>query len=93
MFEDFGFHEFTGTAKLRLPYRLLVPSDLSSGPKYPLVVLFHGSGERGEDNKKQLFNGVERFARPESRTTNILVFVLVPQCPPQLDGQPIVMDH
>jgi predicted peptidase len=89
MFEDFGFHEFTGSAKLRLPYRLLVPSDLSSGQKYPLVVLFHGSGERGDDNKKQLINGVERFARPESQAEHPC-FVLVPQCPLHLGGQPIM---
>ena len=56
MFEDFGFYEFIGTSKLRMPYRLLTPSALSSGVKYPLVVLFHGSGERGDDNKKQLMN-------------------------------------
>jgi len=89
MFEDFGFHEFTGSSKLRLPYRLLVPGDLSSGEKYPLVVLFHGSGERGDDNEKQLVNGVERFARPESRAEHPC-FVLVPQCPLHLDGQPIM---
>jgi predicted peptidase len=87
MFEDFGFYEFTGSAKLRLPYRLSVPSDLSSGPKYPLVVLFHGSGERGEDNEKQLVNGVKRFATADAKTRYPCV-VLVPQCPTHLDGQP-----
>jgi predicted peptidase len=89
MFEDFGFHEFTGSAILRLPYRLLVPSDLNSGEKCPLVVLFHGSGERGDDNEKQLLNGVERFAKPESQAEHPC-FVLVPQCPLYLDGQPIM---
>jgi len=89
MFEDFGFYEFVGTAKLHLPYRLLVPRDLNSGAKYPLVVLFHGSGERGEDNKKQLINGVERFATAHAKT-RYPCFVLVPQCPTHLDGQPIM---
>jgi predicted peptidase len=89
MFEDFGFYEFIGTSKLRMPYRLLTPSALSSGAKYPLVVLFHGSGERGDDNKKQLMNGVERFARPESRS-QYPSFVLVPQCPTHLDNEPIM---
>jgi predicted peptidase len=54
MFEDFGFHEFIGTAQLRMPYRLLTPIDLNSSSRYPLVLFFHGSGERGDDNEKQL---------------------------------------
>ncbi|MBV8213604.1 MAG: prolyl oligopeptidase family serine peptidase [Verrucomicrobia bacterium] len=89
MFEDFGRYEFVGTSNLRMPYRLLAPRDLSSGAKYPLVVLFHGSGERGADNKKQLLNGAARFARPESRTQHPC-FVLVPQCPTHLNKQPIM---
>ena len=68
MFEDFGFYEFIGTAKLRMPYRLLIPSDLNSSAKYPLVLFFHGSGERGDDNQKQLLYGVERFATPDSQS-------------------------
>jgi predicted peptidase len=89
MFEDFGFYEFVGASKLRMPYRLLPPRDLSSDARYPLVVLFHGSGERGDDNEKQLLNGVERFARPDSRS-QYPCFVLVPQCPTHLDSQPIM---
>jgi predicted peptidase len=89
MLEDFGRYEFVGTLKLRMPYRLLAPRDLSSGAKYPLVVLFHGSGERGVDNEKQLLNGAERFARPESRS-QYPCFVLAPQCPMHFDNQPIM---
>lgn len=88
MFEDFGRYEFVGTPGLRMPYRLLEPSDLSSRAKYPLVILLHGSGERGDDNEKQLVYGVERFARPESRA-QYPCFVLVPQCPTDLDNQSI----
>jgi predicted peptidase len=51
MFEDFGFYEFIGTAKLRMPYRLLIPSDLNSSAKYPLVLFFHGSGERSSRSR------------------------------------------
>jgi predicted peptidase len=89
MFEDFGSHEFAGSRGLHLPYRLLVPGDLSSGVRYPVVVLFHGSGERGDDNEKQLVYGVERFAKPASQSQHAC-FVLVPQCPMHLDGQPIM---
>jgi predicted peptidase len=87
MFKDFGRYEFVGTSKLRMPYRLLAPRELSFDAKYPLVVLFHGSGERGNDNEKQLANGVRRFARPESRSQHPC-FVLVPQCPTHLNNQP-----
>jgi predicted peptidase len=89
MFENFGFYEFTGAAKLRMPYRLLIPSDANSSGKYPLVLFFHGSGERGDDNEKQLLNGVERFATPDSQS-QYPCFVLAPQCPTHLDDQPIV---
>jgi predicted peptidase len=89
MFEDFGRYEFVGTSGLRMPYRLLMPSNLSSDAKYPLVVLFHGSGERGDDNEKQLVYGVERFARPESRS-KYPCFVLAPQCPTHLENQAIM---
>ena len=89
MFKDFGFYEFIGSAKLGMPYRLLVPDNLISGAKYPLVLFFHGSGERGNDNERQLTYGVERFARPDSRS-RFPCFVLAPQCPTQLDDQPIM---
>jgi predicted peptidase len=89
MIENFGFYEFVGTAKLRMPYRLLVPSDFNSGSKYPLVLFFHGSGERGDDNEKQLLHGVERFATPESQS-RYPCFVLVPQCPTHLDNRPVM---
>jgi len=87
MFDDFGFHEFAGTAGLRMPYRLLVPAESAS--TYPLVLFFHGSGERGNDNEKQLVHGVKRFARPDTRSRHPC-FVLAPQCPTDLDKQPIM---
>ncbi|MBV8175076.1 MAG: prolyl oligopeptidase family serine peptidase [Verrucomicrobia bacterium] len=89
MFEDFGFYEFIGTAQLRMPYRLLTPIDLYSSSRYPLVVFFHGSGERGDDNEKQLLYGMERFAKPDSRS-RYPCFVLAPQCPTHLGNQPIM---
>ena len=86
MFEDFGHYEFTGTAKLRMPYRLLTPKTLSPGSAYPLVLFFHGSGERGDDNQKQLQHAVGRFAAPDA-LKEYPCFVVVPQCPTQWDNQ------
>jgi predicted peptidase len=87
MFEDFGFYEFIGSAKLRMPYRLLTPKTLNTSANYPLVLFLHGSGERGDDNQKQLQHGVVRFAAPASQT-GYACFVLAPQCPTDLDSQP-----
>ena len=89
MFEDFGFYEFMGTAKLRMPYRLFVPRESNSSAKCPLVLFFHGSGERGDDNEKQLLYGVERFAKSDSQS-RYPCFVLAPQCPTHLGNQPIM---
>lgn len=36
-----------------LPYRLLEPKSVEPGKKYPLVLVLHGAGERGDDNKIQ----------------------------------------
>lgn len=63
-----------------LPYRIMMPENLSDVEKYPLVLFLHGSGERGNDNKKQLIHGGKLFADSADRTkfTCIAVF---PQCP------------
>src|SRR5579864_1864320 len=87
MLEEFVAYEFVGSSKLRMPYRLLTPSDLRAGEKYPLVLFFHGSGERGNDNLKQLANGARRFTRADSRS-RFPCFVLAPQCPTHYGNQP-----
>lgn len=66
-----------------LPYRLLKPAT-EAGKKYPLVVMLHGAGERGSDNRKQLgwFWDAKKprvLVRPEVAAEN--PFVVVPQCP------------
>src|SRR6516165_5799824 len=86
MFEDFAYYEITGSAKLRMPYRLLSPKPLNPDAKYPLVLFFHGSGERGNDNQKQLQHAVRRFAAPDSQR-DYPCFVVAPQCPTLLDNQ------
>jgi predicted peptidase len=89
MFENLGFHEFLGADKLPMPYRLHVPGGLNVNAKFPLVLFFHGSGERGDDNVKQLLYGVERFANPETQS-RYPCFILAPQCPTHLGNQPIM---
>lgn len=64
-----------------LLYRLLKPENYDPKQKYPLVIFFHGAGERGTDNVAQLKHCVATFIKPEVRA-KYPCFVLVPQCPP-----------
>ncbi len=63
-----------------LPYRLLEPKSVEPGEKYPLVLVLHGAGERGDDNKIQLVHVAGEFAR-DDRRDDYPAFVLFPQCP------------
>ena len=74
-----------------LPYRILFPENYDKTKKYPLILLLHGSGARGKDNEKQLFerseNGEKQlrsssslFLKDENRK-KYKVIVVVPQCP------------
>src|SRR5262245_1998925 len=62
-----------------LPYRILYPENFDSGKKYPLVLVRHGSGERGDDNELQLTHGAALFARDEIRRKYPAI-VIFPQC-------------
>lgn len=88
-FSDLGFSKATGdfqpftfksSSGQTLPFRLLVPLNYDSKVSYPMVVWLHGAGERGNDNSRQLVNGVQIFDSRESREAHP-AFVLVPQCP------------
>jgi predicted peptidase len=68
------------TEKGTLPYRLLKPLNYDKNKKYPLVVFFHGAGERGTDNQIPLTHIAGLFLN-ESHRKNFPCFVVVPQCP------------
>ena len=78
--DDFEARTFSATDGAKLPYRLLKPAVIEPGKKYPLVVFLHGAGERGDDNKAQLKNGVGAFSKADSRE-KYPCFVFAPQCP------------
>lgn len=71
---------YRDTSSNSLPYRLLQPLNYNPQQKYPLVVFFHGAGERGTDNDRQLIHGASLFLKPEYRQ-QYPCFVLAPQCP------------
>ena len=71
---------FTGSTGSPLPYRLLPPPTAAPGQTYPLVVVFHGAGEVGTDNLRQLDAIPKTWARPEIRE-RFPAYVLAPQMP------------
>jgi len=62
-----------------LPYRILMPKEYDIEKKYPLILFLHGSGERGNDNEKQLTHGAELFLRDSIRNKYPAI-VVFPQC-------------
>ncbi len=75
MFEDFQWKKLENEGHT-LPYRFYEPPHLEPGKIYPLVLLMHGAGERGNDNRHQLMNfeGIAFWQKYPC-------FVLAPQCP------------
>lgn len=65
-----------------LLYRIQYPLNYSAHKKYPLVILLHGAGERGNDNNAQLFWGANVFADSGNRARYPAI-VVFPQCPKQ----------
>lgn len=63
-----------------LRYRIMYPENYDQSKSYPLVIFLHGSGERGNDNEKQLVHGASLFASAENRK-NFPAIVVFPQCP------------
>lgn len=63
-----------------LPYRILYPENYDRSKKYPLILVLHGAGERGNDNEKQLVHGSKLFLIAENRT-QFPAIVVFPQCP------------
>lgn len=79
VYRDYVKTEYVDAHNNRMPYRVLSPSNMECGAKYPLVVFLHGSGERGTDNEKQLLHGGAVFSNP-ANTDKFPAFVLFPQC-------------
>ena len=71
----FGRYE---TSEVILPYRLSRPGKLSTAKKYPLIVMFHGAGERGTDNEKTMKHFLPMLGRADFPLDE--AYVLIPQC-------------
>lgn len=71
----FEKHTFQG-----LDYRILYPENFSPKNQYPVILVLHGSGERGSDNEAQLVHGSKLFLNSDVRARFPAV-VIFPQCP------------
>lgn len=78
--ETFDAHVFRSEGQ-ELPYRIAVPDKLESGIKYPLVLFFHGAGERGRDNLNQLKHGASEILAFAKQNGDPAI-IIAPQCPP-----------
>lgn len=63
-----------------LPYRILFPRDFDPAKKYPLILVLHGAGERGNNNESQLAYGTKTFLKDTIREKYAAI-VVYPQCP------------
>ncbi|MEM9000583.1 MAG: alpha/beta hydrolase-fold protein [Bacteroidota bacterium] len=63
----------------QMPYRILMPDGYEASKKYPLILVLHGSGERGNDNEAQLVHGGQLFLQKKVRE-KYPAFVVFPQC-------------
>jgi predicted peptidase len=62
-----------------LLYRIAYPKNFDSTKTYPLILFLHGSGERGNDNEKQLVHMASYFASDSIRA--LFEFITIfPQC-------------
>lgn len=78
--DDLVLRTHTGPGGILLPYRLWVPRDYVQSTRYPVLLFLHGMGERGDDNLRQLENGVLAFCAPDLQK-RAPTFVVYPQCP------------
>jgi predicted peptidase len=63
-----------------LAYQILYPLNYNPSVKYPVVLVLHGAGERGDDNVAQMKYGTQVFLNPENQQ-KFPAIVIFPQCP------------
>lgn len=62
-----------------LKYRIMYPDNFSEDKEYPIVLVLHGAGERGDDNIKQLAHGSKLFTDKMNRGA-FPAIIIFPQC-------------
>ena len=77
---EFAARTYQASDGKMMPYRLLLPEDYRKETRYPVVLFFHGAGERGTNNTAQLTHGTKLFLQPAVRA-QFPCIVIAPQCP------------
>lgn len=75
-----------GSGKLAgesVSYRLFVPRDLEPGKQYPIILWFHGLGEGGDNNLRQVRYLQDVIFTQTEDLQPYRFFLLAPQCPPE----------
>ncbi len=90
---SFLSERFIDSRGYTLPYQILIPTGHTMRAKVepreidsqrmPLVLLLHGSRERGDDNSAQLRNGAAELLGTEAAASHFPCFYVVPQCSPK----------
>ena len=60
-------------------YQVFVPARSAAGGKPPVILFLHGSGERGDDNRKQVEVGIGAYVR--AHMDDFPAIVVFPQAP------------
>ena len=77
----FEQQEFTGSNGKTLKYCIKEAGNWDAAQeKIPLVLFFHGAGERGDDNSKQLYHGGAQLTN-YCKKNNVNALLVFPQCP------------
>ena len=76
VYEAKTFHAKNGKT---IPYRQYIPKNMDPKKKYPLVIFFHGAGERGTDNVKVLQWGLLPL-HAYLKANQLDAIVIAPQC-------------
>ena len=71
---------YTNAAGEWMIYRLFLPKDYDAAKKYPLVLVLHGAGQRGDDNRKQLAPYAAGWIDDAVQSKHPCI-LLIPQCP------------
>ena len=71
---------YTDSEGRTLPYRLFLPAGYAEGRPHPLLLCFHGAGERGDDNVTQLRPWACGWVDEVVQARHPCI-ILMPQCP------------
>ena len=80
VFAKYFYNEYLTNDGHTLLYRILYPVNYNPKIKYPLFLVLHGAGEKGNDNVAQLTHGSYVFLNEINRESHPAI-VIFPQCP------------